>query len=49
MLLAELIIGGSLMTLDPLYWVYGMVAAQLPAVLLFIKLYRSDMRVSEAN
>lgn len=49
MLLAELIIGGSLMTLDPLYWVYGMVAAQLPAVLLLIKLYRSDMRLSEAG
>lgn len=49
MLLAELIIGGFLMTIDPLYWVYGMVAAQLPAVLLLIKLYRSDMSLSEVG
>lgn len=49
MLLVELVIGISLMAIDPLYWVYGMVAAQLLPVLLLIKLYRSDMRLSEAD
>ncbi len=49
MLFVELVVGASLMTIDPLYWVYGMVAAQLPAVLLLIKLYRSDMCLKEAS
>lgn len=49
MLFVELVVGVSLMTIDPLYWVYGMVAAQLPAVLLLIKLYRSDMCLNEAG
>lgn len=49
MLLIELGIGGALVAIDPLYWVYGMVAAQLPAVLLLIKLHRSDVHVSEAG
>ncbi len=49
MLIVELAIGGTLMTVDPLYWVYGMVAAQLLAVCLLIRLYRSDIRLREAG
>lgn len=49
MLFVELVVGVSMMTVDPLYWVYGMVAAQLPAVLMLIKLYRSDMCLNEAG
>lgn len=49
MLAAELVIGGSLMAINPLYWVYGMVAAQIPALLLLVNMYRSDMQLSEAD
>lgn len=49
MLFVELVVGVSLMTIDPLYWVYGMVAAQVLPVLLLIKLYRSDMHFSQVD
>lgn len=49
MLVFELVIGGALMMLNPVYWVYGMVAAQLPAIFLLTNMYRSDVRMSGAN
>lgn len=49
MLAVELLIGGSLMVINPLYWVYGMVAAQLPPVLLLIRLYQLDVRTGKAG
>lgn len=49
MLLFELVVGGLLMIINPLYWPYGMVAAQLVAVLLLVNMYRLDRPVSKAD
>lgn len=42
MLLVELLVGGALMSLNPVYWAYGMLASQLPALVVMAMMCRSD-------
>lgn len=41
MLLVELVVGGALMSLNPVYWAYGMLASQLPALVVLAMMCRS--------
>lgn len=49
MLIVELAVGWPLMMQNPVYWAYGMVAAQVPPAILLAYLYRLNTRLDGAS